>query len=95
MENFFLEGFVWWRYERAQWEYEARSRNWIWLDKVTSYVIKQIEWWKIHLVLLVCNNLILSSKEHRFSLYGHTIWRMTPSQAYWRSTVAEVSETFF
>ena len=26
MENFFLEGFVWWRYERAQWEYEARSR---------------------------------------------------------------------
>ena len=73
MENFFLEGFVWWRYERAQWEYAARSRNWIWLDKVTSYVIKQIEWWKIHLVSLVCNNLILCSKEHRFSLYGHTI----------------------
>ena len=34
-----LEGFVCWRHERAQKEYEARSRNWIWLDKFTSYVI--------------------------------------------------------
>ena len=33
-ENFFLEGFVCWRHERAQWEYEARSRNWIWFDKI-------------------------------------------------------------
>ena len=39
MENFFLEGYVYWRHERAQWEYEARSRNWIWVDKFTSYVI--------------------------------------------------------
>ena len=38
-ENFFLEGFVCWRHECAQWEYEARSRNWIWLDIFTSYVI--------------------------------------------------------
>ena len=38
MENFFLEGFVCWRHERAQ-EYEARSRYWIWLDKFISYVI--------------------------------------------------------
>ena len=38
--KFFLpEGFVCWRHERAQKEYEARSRNWIWLDKFTSYVI--------------------------------------------------------
>ena len=39
MEIFFLEGFVCWRQERAQEEYEACSRNWIWLDKFTSYVI--------------------------------------------------------
>ena len=39
MEFFFLEGFACWRHERAQWEYEERSRNWIWLDKFTSYVI--------------------------------------------------------
>ena len=38
--KFFLEGFVCWRHERAQEEYEARSRNWIWLDKFTRYVIK-------------------------------------------------------
>ena len=30
-----LEGFVCWRRERAQEEYEARSRNWIWLDNFT------------------------------------------------------------
>ena len=41
-ENFFLEGFVCWRHESAQQEYEARSRNWIWLDKFTSYVIMRI-----------------------------------------------------
>ena len=40
---FFLEGFVCWRHERAQQEYEARSRSWIWLDKFTSYVIKKSE----------------------------------------------------
>ena len=39
MENIFLKGFVCWRHERAQWEYEARSCNWIWLDKFTSNVI--------------------------------------------------------
>ena len=38
MENFFLEGYVCWRHE-AQKDYEARSRNWIWSDKFTSYVI--------------------------------------------------------
>ena len=43
MEIFFLEGFVCWRHERAQQEYEARSRSWIWLDKFTSYVIKKSE----------------------------------------------------
>ena len=42
MENLFLEGFVSWRHEGAQLEYEARSRNWIWLDKFTSYVIKLV-----------------------------------------------------
>ena len=35
MKNFFSR-----RHERAQLEYEARSRNWIWLDKFTSYVIR-------------------------------------------------------
>ena len=39
-EIFLLEAFVLWRHQRAQWEYEARSRNWIWLHKFTSYVIK-------------------------------------------------------
>ena len=34
-----LERFVCWRHERAQQEYEARSRNLIWLDKFTGYVI--------------------------------------------------------
>ena len=43
MENFFIEGFVCWRHERAQQENEARSRNWIWLDKFTSYVIIYFE----------------------------------------------------
>ena len=43
MENFFREGFVCWRHECAQQEYEARSRNWIWLDKFTSYVIIYFE----------------------------------------------------
>ena len=43
MENFFREGFVCWRHERAQQEYEARSRNWIRLDKFTSYVIIYFE----------------------------------------------------
>ena len=43
MENLFLEGFVCWRHERAQLEYEARSRNWIWFDKFTSYVITEDE----------------------------------------------------
>ena len=42
MEILFLKGFVCWRHERAQLEYEARSRNWIWLDKFTSYVIKLV-----------------------------------------------------
>ena len=42
MEYLFLEGFVCWLHERAQWEYEARLRNWIWLDKFTSYVIMNI-----------------------------------------------------
>ena len=42
MENFFLEGYVCWRHERAQKDYEARSRNWIWSDKFTSYVIKSL-----------------------------------------------------
>ena len=42
MEIFFLEGLVCWRHERAKWEYEARSRNWIWLDKFISYVIKKV-----------------------------------------------------
>ena len=42
MEIFFLEELVCWRHERAKWEYEARSRNWIWLDKFTSYVIKLV-----------------------------------------------------
>ena len=41
-ENFFLDGFVCWRHERAQKEYEARSRNWIWLDKFTSFY--KIKW---------------------------------------------------
>ena len=36
---FFLEGFVCWRHERAQYEYEALLHNWIWLHKFTSYVI--------------------------------------------------------
>ena len=35
--SLFLEGFACWRHERAQQEYEARSRNR--LDKFTSYVI--------------------------------------------------------
>ena len=39
---FFLDGFVCWRHECAQWECEARSRNWIWSDKFTSYVIINI-----------------------------------------------------
>ena len=43
MENFFIEGFVCWRHERAQQENEARSRNWIRLDKFTSYVIIYFE----------------------------------------------------
>ena len=43
MEIFFIEGFVCWRHERAQQENEARSRNWIWLDKFTSYVIIYFE----------------------------------------------------
>ena len=38
-EHFFPKGFVWWRHERAQYEYEARLRNWIWLDKFTHYVM--------------------------------------------------------
>ena len=42
MEHLFLEGLVCWRHERAQWEYEARLRNWIWSDKFTSYVIMNI-----------------------------------------------------
>ena len=42
MENIFLEGYVCWRHERAQKDYEARSRNWIWSDKFTSYVIKSL-----------------------------------------------------
>ena len=33
-----LKGFVCWCRERAQLKYEARSRNWIWLDKFTRYV---------------------------------------------------------
>ena len=41
MENFFSRD-VCWRHERAQLEYEARSRNWIWLDKFTSYVINVV-----------------------------------------------------
>ena len=43
-ENFFLEGFVCWRHERAQWEYEARSRRAIEFDstKFTSYVMIKI-----------------------------------------------------
>ena len=43
MEIFFLEVYVCWRHERAQLGYEARSRNWIWLDKFTSYVIIGLE----------------------------------------------------
>ena len=43
MENIFLKGFVCWHHERAQEEYEARSRNLIRLDKFTSYVIKQVD----------------------------------------------------
>ena len=39
MENFFLEGYVCWCHDRAKQEYEAPSRNWIWLDKFTSYFI--------------------------------------------------------
>ena len=42
MEHFFIKGFVCWRYECVQQEYEARWRNWIWLDKFTSYVIIDI-----------------------------------------------------
>ena len=33
-----LKGFVCWCREHAQLKYEARSRNWIWLDKFTRYV---------------------------------------------------------
>ena len=33
-----FKGFVWWCRERAQLKYEARSRNWIWLDKFTRCV---------------------------------------------------------
>ena len=29
-----------WRHQLAQWEYEARARNWIWLHEFTSYIIK-------------------------------------------------------
>ena len=39
MEKFFLEGYVCWCHDRAQQEYEVPLRNWIWLDKFTSYVI--------------------------------------------------------
>ena len=38
MENLFSRDV----FERAQEEYEARSRTWIWLDKFTSYVIKWV-----------------------------------------------------
>ena len=34
-----LEGFGSWRHERAQQEYETRSRNWIWSEKFTRYVM--------------------------------------------------------
>ena len=40
---FFRGRFVCWRHKRAQTEYEARSRNWIWLNKFTSYVINCFE----------------------------------------------------
>ena len=39
----FLKTFVCWRHQRAQWEYEARSHNWIWLHELTSYVIIESE----------------------------------------------------
>ena len=32
-------GIVYWSHQRAQWEYEARSRYWIWLGEYSSYVI--------------------------------------------------------
>ena len=32
-------GIVYWRYQRAQWEYVARSRYCIWLGEFSSYVI--------------------------------------------------------
>ena len=49
VEHLFLEEFVCRRHERAQWEYEARLRNWILLDKFTSYVIMNIRpGYKLH-----------------------------------------------
>ena len=32
-------GIVYWCHQRAQWEYEARSRYWIWIGEYSSYVI--------------------------------------------------------
>ena len=32
---------IYWRHQRAQWEYEARSRYWIWLGQYSSYVIRE------------------------------------------------------
>ena len=66
MENFFLERFVCWCHVLAQKEYEARSRNWIWLDKFTSYVIKVIEVWEtlmfIYLLEYLSNDFCVLSQ---------------------------------
>ena len=38
-------GIVYWRHQRAQWEYEARSRYWICLGEYSSFVINQFKHW--------------------------------------------------
>ena len=50
---FFLEGVVCWYPERAQLEYEARTRNWIWLDKFTCYAKIRNDDWNMHMILYI------------------------------------------
>ena len=58
-------GIVYWRHQRAQWEYVARScflkTHWIWLGQYSSYVIMYI-WWCSYSIDMWMDTFLLRKK---------------------------------
>ena len=67
-------GIVYWRHQRAQWEYVARlcflKTHWIWLGQYSSYVIMYVWWCSCSIDMWTDTFLLRKREKMKYQLFG-------------------------